>query len=658
MKPYLRFFLAGACLMVAYVLAARLGFAIQAVTGNITEVWIPTGISLSALLLLGESLWPAVYIGALAANKLMGASWGVSAAIALGNTLEAWVGARALRHYAQLDFSLSRVRDVSNLALMAAIGSTCLSALIGSVTLCLGHVVPWTHFATNARLWWLGDMASDILVAPVLLIWSTRPYRRWPSERGLEAACMIAAVILVNLLIFTPATRFFMPSAGKAYFLFPTLVWAALRFGPSVVSLAILVTSVLSINGVMHGWGPFLGKDMTDGLVDLQVFMVVNALTALVLAAVASERAQAEEAVRESETRFRKAADDAPMMLWMADANLKCNYVNHQWLSFTGRTFAEEMGRHMTDDIHPEDVSRCLDAYAEALSERKPFHIEYRLRRFDGDYHWVESHGDVRFLSNRKFQGYIATCIDVHDRKMGEQELEKKVERRTSQLEMLNRELEAFSYSISHDLRAPLRAIDGFSRELVENPNIQLDFRARSDLRRVRSATQRMTQLIDDLLSFSRLSRSQIKREKVDLSVMARQIIDELRAISPERQVDFKLTPHATAGGDAHLLRIVMDNLIGNAWKFTTKTANPEIEFGVRQESERRAFFIRDNGAGFNMDYADKLFGVFQRLHPEKEFPGTGIGLATVQRIIHRHGGTIWAEAREGQGATFFFTLP
>jgi signal transduction histidine kinase len=237
-------------------------------------------------------------------------------------------------------------------------------------------------------------------------------------------------------------------------------------------------------------------------------------------------------------------------------------------------------------------------------------------------------------------------------------ELEDRVRERTAQLEAANKELESFSYSVSHDLRAPLRAIDGFSRILLEDYSERLDTEGRATLERVRAASQRMGTLIDDLLKLSRVARSELNLGPVNLSTLAVGIVSELREAEPGRVVEISITPGLMVEGDAPLLRILVENLLNNAWKFTRRRADGRIEFGVKRRDGGDLFFVRDNGAGFDMTYADKLFGAFQRLHSTKEFPGNGIGLATVQRIMHRHEGRVWAESTLGQGAVFYFTFP
>jgi PAS domain S-box-containing protein len=237
-------------------------------------------------------------------------------------------------------------------------------------------------------------------------------------------------------------------------------------------------------------------------------------------------------------------------------------------------------------------------------------------------------------------------------------ELEQRVLDRTAQLDIVNKELEAFSYSVSHDLRAPLRSIDGFSQALLEEYANKLDDTGKIYLERVRKATQNMGFLIDDMLKLSRVTQAEFKHEAIDLSVMVRAIAEELQKNNPDRSVDMTVQDGIIVQGDPYIMKIVIENLMGNAWKFTGNVRYPRIEFGTTARDGKTICFIRDNGAGFDMAYVNKLFGAFQRLHTTHEFPGTGIGLATVRRIISRHGGQVWAEGEVGKGATFYFILP
>jgi light-regulated signal transduction histidine kinase (bacteriophytochrome) len=226
-----------------------------------------------------------------------------------------------------------------------------------------------------------------------------------------------------------------------------------------------------------------------------------------------------------------------------------------------------------------------------------------------------------------------------------------------AQTEAVNKELEAFSYSVAHDLRAPLRSIEGFSQALAEDWADRLEGEGLRYLEYIRESAKEMSQLIDGLLSLSRVTTQDLHHERIDLTRMAQAIVGQLRRLQPERQVETVIAEGLAVGGDTRLLRVTLDNLIGNAWKYTAQQSRPRIEFGSAAEGEETVYFVRDNGAGFDMAHAGKLFGVFQRLHAAGEFEGTGVGLATVKRIVQRHGGRIWADAEVGKGATFYFTL-
>ncbi|CAN1210602.1 histidine kinase [Tumidithrix helvetica PCC 7403] len=628
-----------------------------------------------------------------------------------------------------------------------------------------------------------------------------------------------------------------------------------------------------------------------------------------------TERKQAELAVQESEARFRYLADHAPVLIWMSGLDTLCFHFNKTWLDFTGRTMEQEFGNGWTEGVHPDDFQFCLDVYSTSFEMRQSFEMEYRLRRFDGEYRWLLDTGIPRFDADGEFLGYIGSCLDISDRKQAEQEIlenqrfiqkiaeaspnilylydlqehcnvysnreiatvlgytpteiqamgsalfanlmhpedlaripdyyqqieadregeifeieyrmrhangewrwlysrdtvfsrddrgkikltigtaqdisdrkqaeedlrnlsdrlmlavksgaiaiwdwnvteniltwddrmyelygitpdrftsvynawasslhpddrpiaetaiqtaltgekdydpefrvvhpdgniryikayalvqrndrgepqhmigvnlditdrklaESKLLQTTAQLEASNRELEAFAYSVSHDLRSPLRAIDGFSNALIEDYGDRFDEDARDYFDRIRRNIQRMGMLIDDLLRLSRVSRSEMQFSPVNLSALIQEQMDEMQASEPERQVTFVIAPNIVVTADPTLMHVIISNLVQNAWKFTSHHATARIEFGVLQQDEQLTYFVRDNGAGFDMAFAKMLFGVFQRLHNTNEFPGTGIGLATVQRAIHRHGGRVWAEGVVEQGATIYFTVP
>jgi len=338
--------------------------------------------------------------------------------------------------------------------------------------------------------------------------------------------------------------------------------------------------------------------------------------------------------------------DNTPDQIYFKDAESRFIRNSRAQAAALGLSDPSEVVGKTDFDFFPH-AQRSYDEEQEIIRSGKlQVDFEEQVVWPDGHETWVSTTKvPLRDLEG-KIIGTFGISHDITDRKRNEEALRKARD-----------ELEAFSYSVSHDLRAPLRGIDGWSLALLEDYGGRLDEQGQEYIQRVRSETQRMDQLIDDLLQLSRITRAEMHSDRVDLSASARSIAARLQEGEPQRRVEFIIQDGLSTMGDAHLLDVMLTNLLSNAFKFTGKVADARIEFGQMDMEGQRVFFVRDNGAGFDMAYAKKLFGAFQRMHKVSEFPGTGIGLATVQRIINRHGGRVWAESAVNQGATFFFTL-
>jgi len=376
-----------------------------------------------------------------------------------------------------------------------------------------------------------------------------------------------------------------------------------------------------------------------------------------------TDRKNAEEALMESQLLFQNITMVSPSGIFRSTVDGYTTYVNPRWSELSGLSFDEAIGYGWLNAVHPDDRNRLSENWSQDVILKKPSTAEYRFLKPDGSIVFVIGYA-VPETKDNILTGFIGTITDITERKQAEEEvislnatLEQRVIHRTAQLEAANKELEAFSYSISHDLRTPLRALDGFANFLLEDYSKVLDDEGKRMLRVIIDNANKMGFLIDDLLAFSRLSRYKLKVATIDMKAMANSVYHELATPAEKESIDFRLQNIPDAFGDPSMIRQVWLNLISNAIKYTSKKQNRIIEvLSLTQETET-IYIVKDNGSGFNMDYYNKLFGVFQRLHTIKDFEGTGIGLAIVNRIVLRHKGRVWAEGVVGEGATFSFTI-
>jgi PAS domain S-box-containing protein len=479
----------------------------------------------------------------------------------------------------------------------------------------------------------LGYSASEIVGKDSLAIFHD------PQEiidRSTSLSVELGKDIPVGFEIFVAKTRLGMVNEEE---------WTYIRKDGSRLPVLLSVTALKDYNQEIIG---FLGiaKDISEQK------------------AVLRDRKQAEQEIIDKQRFIQKIADSSPNILYIYDLHENRNvYCNREITDTLGYSPAEiqAMGAAFFSRLmHPDDFAKMPKYYTQidAAQDGDIFEIEYRMRHANGEWRWLFSRDSVFSRDDRgHVKQTIGTAQDISDRKQSEITLQQT----TALLEASNRELEAFAYSVSHDLRSPLRAIDGFSKALLEDYGDKFDDEAKDYFDRIRHNIQRMGMLIDDLLRLSRVSRSEMEYKPVNLSKLVCQQIQELQAIDSDRIVECIIKDEAIVQADPALMAVVINNLCQNAWKFTSHHDTAKIEFGITKQQEQGGqpiYFVRDDGAGFDMDYTNKLFGVFQRLHNTNEFAGTGIGLATVQRAIYRHGGKVWAESAVEQGATFYFTVP
>lgn len=650
-----------------YVIAGKASLEFAHINPSASPFWPPTGIALAALVLFGTRLWPAVFAGAFLVNLTIvrpGLAVYVvvaqAAAIALGNTLEALAAAWLVGRFADGQRAFERVATTVRFAFFTGLAAA-ISASIGIAVLLACGLASWRIGGSVWFTWWMGDLVGAWTVAPLILLWWGAPLPRLDARRWFEVLALAVAVTLVSSALFFGWPYPIAFDLPLTVVVIPLLVWAALRFNSRAVILASSMFSGIAITGTLIGSGPFAVSNQNAALLLLQTYIAIVTVAALALAAAVAEREQAQAALHQKDKLLADFAAGAPVGLRVIGAEGNITWANEAELNLLGYPPGEYIGQPAEKFYaDPAEGREILSR----LSRGETLHnYPTRLRARDGSVRDViinaSAHReDGRFVHARLF------TLDATASRRAEEEvlrlnavLEERVRSRTALLEAANKELEAFCYSVSHDLRAPLRSIRGFNEILLDLYGPQLDTRGQEFLRRACGATDQMDRLIEDLLKLSRVSRAELRSEQIDLSALAQSIARQLAADEPKREVEFVIAPGCVAQGDVRLIRLVMENLLRNAWKFTGKRAGARIEFGPVEGSEG-SFFVRDNGAGFDMAYAERLFGVFQRLHNSSEFPGTGVGLAIVQRIINRHGGRAWAIGKVDAGATFYFSLP
>lgn len=534
-------------LAAVYFCSGRFGLSLAFVNASASAVWPPTGLAFAAVLLRGYRLWPGVFLGAFLVNVTTQGSVATSLGIATGNTLEALLGAWLVCRFAEGRKAFEGTRSYFKFVFLAAMLSTTVCAAVGVTTLCLGGFARWAQYGPIWLTWWLGDMVSDLIVAPLLIIWMSTPYPRLKPNRLLEAAGLMCLVVIVGQIVFLGTTSLDAGNRPLEYFAIPPLLWAAIRFRERGAIGAAFVMSCLALWGTLHGFGPFARPDPNESLLLLQAFMGAITMTALVLALVVSEQ--------------------------------------------------------------------------------------------------------------RKTAGALATARELL--RQHTEELEQRVRERTAKLQETVQSLDAFSYTIAHDLRAPLRAMSGFIEQLSDEYGWLLDEVAKGYVLRVKAAAARMDGLILALLELGRLDSAKLDLETVELHAIIRKALVALDGEIETKGAQVLLKePLLPVRANAVIVEQVIANLLGNALKFVRPEAPPKVEIWTEERAGLVRVCLQDNGIGIATAYLKNLFKPFVRLVEGGSYPGTGIGLAIVRKGIERMGGQVGVQSQPGQGSCFWFELP
>ena len=646
-----------------------------------SPIWPPTGLALVGLLLWGYGLWPAIFVGAFLVNITTQGSVVTSLAIGAGNTLEALAGAWLVMGFVGIPRFFEQPRSILRFVALGAVLSTTISPSFGVTSLCLGGFTAWNQYWASWLTWWLGDMVSDLTVAPLVLIWAADGLPEVSRRRWIEAGAIVLTIAVLGGIIFGGMFGVQDKNLPIEYLALLPMLWAAFRFAQRGAITTAILTSAAALAGTLHGLGPFVRPDINESLVLSQVFVATVTLTALLVAAVVSEQRKTQDTLR-ADLEQRKQADHTRGRLWAIvesseDAILSKDLEGKivTWNSGAEHVFgyrAEEIvGQHIFRIIPPQFQQQEEEILARLRRGESISHFETFRTAKNGTCIPVSLTISPIRDSSGQIIGASSIARDITQRKEAERalkkakaelqahadNLEKVVASRTAELSERNAELEAFSFSLSHDLKAPLRAIRGFTMAALEDRRAELGESA-ADLERVINNTKRMDRLIHDVLAFSRVSRRDLASQSVDVEPLILTIASERPDLQPPRaQIQIQGPLPSIRGDEASLIQCVT-NLLDNAVKFVANGTVPRVLIrGETREGKVRLWF-EDNGIGIEAALQPTIFEMFRRAHPGGQYEGTGLGLAIVRKAVERMGGSVGVQSEPGQGSRFWVELP
>lgn len=644
-----------------YVVCAALGGELYAQDGFV-NFWLPAGLYSAALMTHPRRAWPALIAAGLTANIAFDWWQGLPLfpilAFALVNSFTAVLGVTLLRRIAGPHATLFSLRDFLSFLIFVAFAAPAIGALFGAFAMLRsgfsdGFFAGWSE-------WFASQAMGTVLFTPFLVTWLAKQ----PQQPRSRPARVIEAIVLyLGLAVLTVTLLMTYGGVANPYnaWLIPLLLWAGLRFGMRGASTASALFALTAAYLLTRGFAdlPIDTAAYEQHLLRWQMYMATSALAALAAAVVLNERERTLDALNEREQRYRLLTEASFEGVCIMRNGI-ITETNEQLLAMTGFNRDELIGRPGIECVAPE----CREAVTDALQRGIEEIGEHLHIRADGTRFWAEMRLRASALDGDEL--LTVAVRDVSARKAAEDEirelnaeLEKRVAARTADLVEANRELEAFSYSVSHDLRAPLRHIAGFT-SMLEESAAPLNDEANRQISRIRSAVHRMDATVEGLLTLAHLGRSPMRVQDTDLNKVVAEAREQLMPETHGRNIEWRIEPLPHVAADPALLRLALVNLMHNAIKYTQGRDPALIHVGGSHDANRgeAVLYVRDNGAGFDMRFADKLYGIGQRLHSDNEFEGVGIGLANVQRIIQRHDGRVWAEGRVNEGATFYFSLP
>jgi PAS domain S-box-containing protein len=674
-----------------YFAAGKAGLTLAVVHVSATPVWPPTGIALATFLLLGYRPWPAIFLGAFLVNWTTAGSVTTSLAIATGNTLEGVVGALLVRKFAHGVRAFDLPSDILRFLVLAAGVAPTLSATIGVTSLALGGFAPWRDFDAIWTTWWLGNAMGALIVAPLLVLAAVEPWPRLDRVGIAELAALLVGLLATALLVFRGIVPF-------AFLCIPFPLWAAFRFGPREAAATNCLIAIVAAWGTIDGLGPFVRPSPNESLLEMQAFAGLLSVLGLVAAALVAqrqrveselraargdleervrertssltravealehevgERRRAERELRESELRWRALLEGAPDAMVIVDPRGTI-------VQATART--ETMFGFRRDELIGQPVEILVPDPRSVFSadpHARPSAVGLELHavRRDGTEFPVEI--SLSPVPAGQELLVMAAIRDITERKDAEQkirrmnlELEHRVSERTAELERSHEALRQFYYAVGHDLQEPLRTVGSYAEMLAQRAGGRLDADADKLLGFIVDGASWMRQLLQGLLTYARVESRPRTLMLVPMDAALDHAVENLAAAISTSTARMTRGPLPTVPADEVQMVQLFQNLVGNAIKFRHPGAPLEVHVEARERDSEWVFSIRDNGIGIDPRQADRIFGIFQRLHRREEYPGTGVGLAICRKIVERHGGRMWVESEPGLGSTFYFTVP